>query len=96
MTDHFKHIYANEAQRYDAMVGREDQRGNLFAVLNEIVTLGWQSAHSGIWCRHRTYDALALVPVGAYHGAGYVARDVGASPRIALHDRDAELVTCRW
>jgi ubiquinone/menaquinone biosynthesis C-methylase UbiE len=39
MTDHFKHIYANEAQRYDAMVGREDQRGNLFAVLNEIVTL---------------------------------------------------------
>ncbi|XWX05370.1 methyltransferase domain-containing protein [Aggregatilineales bacterium SYSU G02658] len=32
----FEHIYAHEAQRYDRLVSREDQRGNLFAALDEI------------------------------------------------------------
>ncbi len=36
MTD-FKYIYAHEAQRYDRMVGREDQRGHLMASLMEMV-----------------------------------------------------------
>lgn len=37
--DHFQKIYAMEAARYDRMVGREDQRGNLFAALNDIAAL---------------------------------------------------------
>jgi ubiquinone/menaquinone biosynthesis C-methylase UbiE len=36
MTLSFKQIYAREAQRYDRLVSREDQRGSLFAALDEI------------------------------------------------------------
>lgn len=36
MSPSFEHIYAHEARRYDRLVGREDQRGNLFAALDEI------------------------------------------------------------
>lgn len=32
----FEHIYAHEAERYDRLVSREDQRGHLFAALDEI------------------------------------------------------------
>lgn len=39
MTDHFKHIYQHQAPQYDVLVSREDYRGNLFAVLNEIAPL---------------------------------------------------------
>lgn len=39
MGDHFKDIYANQAERYDQMVSREDQRGYLFAALTELVDL---------------------------------------------------------
>ena len=34
--DHFKYIYANQADLYEKMVSREDQRGNIFSALNEI------------------------------------------------------------
>lgn len=37
--DHFQRIYAEEAERYERMVAREDYRGNLFAALNEIIPL---------------------------------------------------------
>ncbi|MCA9913670.1 MAG: class I SAM-dependent methyltransferase [Anaerolineae bacterium] len=36
MTDHFQHIYAHDAKRYERLIAREDQRGNLFAALMEI------------------------------------------------------------
>lgn len=36
MTDHFLNIYHHKADLYERMVGREDQRGNLFAALTEI------------------------------------------------------------
>lgn len=36
MSDHFKNIYANDAQRYERLIAREDQRGNLFQTLMEI------------------------------------------------------------
>lgn len=36
MTTTFEYIYANEAARYDRLAGREDQRGNLFAAVDEI------------------------------------------------------------
>lgn len=39
MTDHFRHIYTHEAERYDRMVSREDQHGHLFAALMEIAPL---------------------------------------------------------
>lgn len=39
MTDHFKHIYANDARRYERLIAREDQRGNLFQTLMNIHTL---------------------------------------------------------
>lgn len=34
--DHFERIYAFDAERYERMIVREDQRGNLFAALMEI------------------------------------------------------------
>jgi len=34
--DHFQHIYQHEAERYERLIAREDQRGNLFATLMEI------------------------------------------------------------
>jgi len=40
MSDHFKHIYTYQADLYDELVSREDQRGNLFAALNEIADPG--------------------------------------------------------
>lgn len=36
MSDHFKSIYANDAERYERLIVREDQRGNLFQTLMEI------------------------------------------------------------
>lgn len=36
MTDHFQRIYQHEAERYERLIAREDQRGNLFATLMEI------------------------------------------------------------
>lgn len=36
MSDHFKSIYANDAERYERLIAREDQRGNLFQTLMEI------------------------------------------------------------
>lgn len=36
MSDHFKSIYANDARRYERLISREDQRGNLFQTLMEI------------------------------------------------------------
>ncbi len=39
MTDHFKHIYATQAEAYDRMVSREDMHGNIFSALGEIVPL---------------------------------------------------------
>jgi ubiquinone/menaquinone biosynthesis C-methylase UbiE len=50
--DHFQHIYAHDTQRYDRMVGREDQKGNLFAVINELCPL----------------DGLTVVDMGAGTG----------------------------
>lgn len=39
MCDHFKRIYRHQAEQYDRLVAREDQRGNLFQALNEITPL---------------------------------------------------------
>lgn len=36
MTDHFQHIYQHDAERYERLIAREDQQGNLFAALMEI------------------------------------------------------------
>ncbi|MEM9951129.1 MAG: class I SAM-dependent methyltransferase [Chloroflexota bacterium] len=36
MTDHFQHIYQHDAERYERLIAREDQRGNLFQTLMEI------------------------------------------------------------
>jgi ubiquinone/menaquinone biosynthesis C-methylase UbiE len=36
MTDHFKDIYANQSQAYNAMVSREDYEGNLLPALDGI------------------------------------------------------------
>ena len=36
MTDHFRNIYQYDAERYERLIAREDQRGNLFAALMEI------------------------------------------------------------
>ncbi|MCS6837032.1 MAG: class I SAM-dependent methyltransferase [Anaerolineae bacterium] len=37
--DHFLNIYAHQAEAYDRLVGREDQRGLLFAALMELCRL---------------------------------------------------------
>lgn len=39
MSDHFKQIYATQADAYDRMVAREDMHGNIFSALNNIVPL---------------------------------------------------------
>lgn len=39
MADHFQTIYAQRAQDYDRLVSREDMRGNLLAVLQEVAPL---------------------------------------------------------
>lgn len=39
MDEHFERIYRDEAERYERLVTREDQRGRLFAALNELVPL---------------------------------------------------------
>lgn len=36
MSDYFKTIYANDADRYERLISREDQRGNLFQTLMDI------------------------------------------------------------
>lgn len=36
MSDHFKNIYQHDAERYERMIAREDQRGNIFQALMEI------------------------------------------------------------
>lgn len=36
MSDHFKQIYNHDAERYERLIAREDQRGNLFQVLMDI------------------------------------------------------------
>lgn len=36
MSDHYQQIYQHDAERYERLVAREDQRGNLFATLMEI------------------------------------------------------------
>lgn len=36
MSDHYRHIYRNDAERYDRLVAREDQRGRIFEILMEI------------------------------------------------------------
>lgn len=36
MSDHFQHIYNHQAERYERLIAREDQHGNLFAALMEI------------------------------------------------------------
>lgn len=36
MVDHFQRIYSQDAERYERLIAREDQRGNLFAALMEI------------------------------------------------------------
>jgi ubiquinone/menaquinone biosynthesis C-methylase UbiE len=36
MTDHFLNIYQNDAERYERLISREDQRGNIFQTLMEI------------------------------------------------------------
>jgi len=36
MTDHFKQIYNHDAERYERLIAREDQRGNLFQTLMDI------------------------------------------------------------
>lgn len=39
MRDHFKHIYRHQADLYERLVAREDQHGNLFEALIDIVPL---------------------------------------------------------
>ena len=39
MSDHFRNIYRHQAEQYARLVAREDQHGNLFAALNEIIPL---------------------------------------------------------
>ena len=39
MCDHFKQIYRDQAHMYERLVAREDQHGNLFEALNDIVPL---------------------------------------------------------
>lgn len=39
MCDRFKDIYRHQADRYERLVAREDQRGNLFEALNDITPL---------------------------------------------------------
>lgn len=36
MTDHFLNIYQHDAERYERLISREDQRGNIFQALMEI------------------------------------------------------------
>lgn len=36
MSDHFKQIYNHDAERYERLIAREDQRGNLFQILMDI------------------------------------------------------------
>lgn len=36
MSDHFKTIYTTDAERYEQLISREDQRGNLFQTLMDI------------------------------------------------------------
>lgn len=36
MSDHFQNIYAHDAERYERLIAREDQRGNLFQTLMDI------------------------------------------------------------
>jgi ubiquinone/menaquinone biosynthesis C-methylase UbiE len=36
MSDRYKHIYRHDAERYDRLVAREDQRGRIFEILMEI------------------------------------------------------------
>lgn len=36
MSDHFKTIYAQSAERYERLIAREDQRGNIFQILMDI------------------------------------------------------------
>jgi ubiquinone/menaquinone biosynthesis C-methylase UbiE len=36
MTDHFQNIYANHAAEYEALIAREDYKGNLLAALQDI------------------------------------------------------------
>jgi ubiquinone/menaquinone biosynthesis C-methylase UbiE len=50
--DHFRQIYAEQSLRYDRMVSREDQRGNLFEVLHQI----------------HPFDGLTVVDLGAGTG----------------------------
>ena len=40
MIDHFKQIYANQAELYERLVVREDQHGYLFSALNDIRPMG--------------------------------------------------------
>ncbi len=39
MSDHFRNIYRHQAEKYARLAAREDQHGNLFAALNEIILL---------------------------------------------------------
>ena len=39
MCDHFKTIYRQRPEQYERLVAREDQHGNLFAALNEVIPL---------------------------------------------------------
>ena len=52
MSDHFHHIYANEAARYDALVSREDYQHNLLPALQAI----------------RPLDGLDVIEMGAGTG----------------------------
>ena len=40
VTDHFRHIYQHDAERYDRLVSREDQHGNLFDLLMQLLPAG--------------------------------------------------------
>jgi ubiquinone/menaquinone biosynthesis C-methylase UbiE len=52
MTDHFKNIYQYDAERYERLIAREDQRGNIFQALMEI----------------HPFDAASIVEFGAGTG----------------------------
>lgn len=39
MSDHFKHIYEHDADRYDVLIRREDYQGNILPAIESIVTL---------------------------------------------------------
>lgn len=90
MTDHYKHIYRNQADQYDRLVAREDYQGNLFSALNDI----------------RRLDGLNVVEFGAGTGRltrllSVMARQIAAfdiEPSMLARAKESLSITgmCNW